>query len=572
MTQRRLLSPVLPLILLAALASCSSPAKPRARAAKAPVDAAKREHLTLRQLAAPLERAAAAWPLRDPAGTAAYNAAVADFTRALQLVTPVSDWSAPVCVRNGASSWEVSFDRSANPELGGLEWTPSVFEKLVPASEVPLKGYDKLVASQGAGFPVVLVVEDTDRIREKRSYRPGNGIYVPGTVVLEFGRPRTASEPVPVRMRILNTYDQTSVTFAGRKQPLARNVTAGIELSLNNAYIKKSGLKGLLRPDRRQEDAGLFGIDRHHRGRIPVVFVHGLQSDAHIWKNAANDIYANPDLAARIQPLFFLYPTGISVPGAAARLRDSITQYRKLFDPEKTDPAMDQMVLVGHSMGGLVSRLQVTDPGQTLRRSFFSRPPSEVPWITNAQARQIEAALVFTPRTDVSRAVFVAVPHRGSEIADWRLVRLFVRFIRLPGEIAQLATTALTQDSSIFNPALLSYHRLGIASVNMLSPGHPFLTALDELPVGVPFHTIVGDRGKGDFPDGSDGVVPHSSSILRGARSELVVPYGHGCTEKTETVTEITRILRQHAGLKNAPPAQPQPVSHKITAATKARR
>ena len=211
---------------------------------------------------------------------------------------------------------------------------------------------------------------------------------------------------------------------------------------------------------------------------------------------------------------------------------------------------MNRMILVGHSMGGILSRMQVIDSGEEFRKAFFNRPVEDVSWLTDDQAAKVKKALVFEAQPFVKRAVFITVPHRGSEVADMRLVRLAIRLIRLPGDALSLATQALKLDTSMLNPALLNYNLLGLRSVDMLSPGHPYFAALESRPILVPFHSIIGDRGRGDTPESSDGVVPYSSSHLKGAESELIVPYGHGCVEKPETVQEMLRILRLHARVR----------------------
>jgi hypothetical protein len=67
----------------------------------------------------------------------------------------------------------------------------------------------------------------------------------------------------------------------------------------------------------------------------------------------------------------------------------------------------------------------------------------------------------------------------------------------------------------------------------------------------VPFHSLIGDRGKGGFldhrkPTSSDGVVPYWSSHLQGARSEKIIPSGHWTQVHPLGMAEIRRILLEH--------------------------
>jgi hypothetical protein len=70
---------------------------------------------------------------------------------------------------------------------------------------------------------------------------------------------------------------------------------------------------------------------------------------------------------------------------------------------------------------------------------------------------------------------------------------------------------------------------------------------LDENVPGIPYHTIVGDRGRGDTPNSSDGVVPYWSSHLDGATSELVVPSHHSAHQNPQAIVEVRRILLLNA-------------------------
>jgi hypothetical protein len=145
------------------------------------------------------------------------------------------------------------------------------------------------------------------------------------------------------------------------------------------------------------------------------------------------------------------------------------------------------------------------------------------------------------------RVVFIAVPHRGSKLADIGLVQLAVRLIKLPTDTLGFITRAVTTGGLQFiNPELHRYRQLGLRSVDMLSPEHPYFAALERCPVTVPCHSIIGDRGKGPGPKCSDGVVPYESAHLPSAVSEVLVPHWHGCVEKPETVAEVLRILREH--------------------------
>lgn len=468
------------------------------------------------------------------------------FIMELQRRVHIHDWKMPIRIEGESGLWELHFDDHPPTAQGRPEWSPSVFDRLIPASAFKLEGYDQIATGTGAGAPFVFAFENIKELRAQRNFRPGNSAYAPGTIVLEFGKPQQAGYPTPVQCHMINTFQYRTLKLHGNTVQLAWNVTAAIESNLGNNYIQTNGLIGLLHPDKRVKDVGVFGISPYDPKKTPVIFVHGLDSSPAIWKNIVNEIYNSPDLNQRYQPLLFMYPTGLSVPASAAKMRLSIQQFRNKWDPDHNDLGFHKIVLVGHSMGGLLSRMQVIDSGDDLRKAFFAKPIAEIPWISAAERKKMDAGLNFKASPEVTRVVFVAVPHRGSKIADNSIVRLFVRLISLPTQAANLVKTALIEDQSLLNPALLNYHSLGMTSVDMLSPGHPFFAAIDRRPIKVPYHSIIGDRGKGIGNKSSDGAVPYWSSHVDRAESELIVPYAHSCTDKTEVVQEILRILRAH--------------------------
>lgn len=527
------------------LAACSSSSLPKVQVAKVQAGVPGGQGLQDDQLAGDLSKAAAS---AAAPGSGAYNAAVESFIMELQRRVSPREWRKPLKISGKGGAWEVSFHDRPASEQGRPEWSPGQFDSLTPSGKFNLERYEERASGPGVGMPFVLTLKDTKELRREREFRPNNGLYVPGTAVLEFGAPASRGRATPVRLRIYNSCDHRTAKVAGTVQTLAYDMTSAVEANLDNHYIRENGLLGLFRLDRRENDIGLFGLDVYDRGKIPVVFVHGLNSSPRIWAGAVNAIYADPWLSARYQPLLFIYPSGMAVPAAALRFRQSLLQFRKTWDPDGNDQAFDRMIVIGHSMGGLLTRLQVMDSGDCLRKAFFTRDITDIGWLTAQQKREAQAALVVKPLPFITRTVFIATPHRGSKIADKGVVRLLVRLIKLPANVTLTLTRAMTEGLDVINPALLKYNSLGLSSVDMLSPEHPYFNALEECGIAVPFHSIIGDRGKGPGPDCSDGAVPYSSAHLENAQSEKIVPYGHSCTMKRETVAEILRILKLHAG------------------------
>jgi hypothetical protein len=182
-------------------------------------------------------------------------------------------------------------------------------------------------------------------------------------------------------------------------------------------------------------------------------------------------------------------------------------------------------------MGGLLSRAQVSRVGP-------AEAEGVVPGVAELpEDSLVRRALVFEPRTDVSRTVFLFTPHRGSRLASNSLGAWGTRLIRLPdtliNEVGELLETLAGQ-----------YGGRLPTSIHGLSPDSPFLRVLDDTRPTVPTHSILGDRGRGDLANSSDGVVPFSSAHFPSAESEVVVPTGHGGIAHPDTVAELKRILK----------------------------
>jgi hypothetical protein len=140
--------------------------------------------------------------------------------------------------------------------------------------------------------------------------------------------------------------------------------------------------------------------------------------------------------------------------------------------------------------------------------------------------------------------IFVSTPHRGSQLALGPLAGFFASLIQLPVSVL----LGKREHSEILRSMRDDVRSAFVApanSIRFLRAKSPLLGAILKLPVSrsVPYHSIIGDRGKGNSPESTDGVVPYWSSHLEGADSEKIVPSGHGANENPEGIAEIRRIL-----------------------------
>ena len=133
-------------------------------------------------------------------------------------------------------------------------------------------------------------------------------------------------------------------------------------------------------------------------------------------------------------------------------------------------------------------------------------------------------------------------------MASGGIGRLAISLISLPLNVA----TALKDSVTEAELTRITGSKRLPNSVFGLQPNNPTFKALNSAPITVPYHSIIGDRGKGDSPKSTDGVVPYWSSHLDKAQSELIVPGPHGSTGLPQTIAELDRILRLHVGLNSA--------------------
>ena len=144
--------------------------------------------------------------------------------------------------------------------------------------------------------------------------------------------------------------------------PLETDLTTPLAYYLANANLQSLEYLGFLRATRLRAPLSSTCRDRINR-KIPVVLVHGLLSSPLTWVPAFNELQADPEIRKHFQFVFTFYPTGNPYIATAADLRRDLNQFRDDLDPQHKDAALDNMVFIGHSMGGLISKLMTVDSG-----------------------------------------------------------------------------------------------------------------------------------------------------------------------------------------------------------------
>ncbi|MGI9245005.1 MAG: alpha/beta fold hydrolase [Verrucomicrobiales bacterium] len=458
-----------------------------------------------------------------------YNFAV---SRIMEIIEEqgLTPWNQPVLCPSGASAdWVLEFN-SVGPHG---KFSPGDFE-ILPTDRYEFNG--KLVGERrfkpGIGAPVMV----SSSVRDYTKIDPfaqGKSIYYGLTAAVEFDGKRC-------KVVLKDPLKDETYQLDGHRYPLAADFQAPLALALAELDPRKAELAAMFNPSKHEGEARLARLQPYDPNKIPVLFIHGLSNSQATWVPMIETLRTDPVIRQKYQFWVFTYPTGAPYPVPAAALRRQLDQIRKQHPDHK------DMVVVGHSMGGMISRILITDSGMTLWDTAFERPPGEMGF-DEATRDTLSEWLIFKARPDISRVIYASASHRGSEGATNRLGRLGARLVGNPvpgdeisGEVAA-ATRSGGKRGRIPN------------SIDVLDPDSPFLLAVDTLPPkpGIPYHSLIGDRGKGGNldrtkPESSDGIVPYWSSHMDGAESELIIPSEHWTILEPEGIAEVNRILHLH--------------------------
>jgi pimeloyl-ACP methyl ester carboxylesterase len=460
-----------------------------------------------------------------------YNTACCEL--ALLLQSNRDFWDRTSTVQSAHHVYHLHFAAGSNR---AETWDPAYFDFLRTPKK--LRPTDSNETLQRTGWGGVLL--GVHKPPEPRKYfLPRDGLAVAVTAVVDFHR--SSSQQADVHDATLSLYrpaERDKVELANVERPLAADLAAPTGYYPNPML---AGLYAMMRPGSFEDRAGLYMLEPYDPNQIPVVFIHGLLSIPQMWRPTIDAIQSDPKLRGRFQFWVFAYPTGDPIILSALRLRQSLARVYQLY------PRTKGMVLIGHSMGGIVARLQSVNSERVLWNGVFGDDAARL-YATLPTDSLAKRALIFDANPRVKRIVFICVPHRGSNLATSWIGSIGISLIRLPKAIIGQAEQVLLA------PALKSigYKRLP-TGINGLSPRNPLLHSLDTVPIKAPYYSIIGDRGRGDSPNSSDGVVPYWSSHLDGAQSELIVPGPHGSFALPQTIAELKRILRLDLAASNEP-------------------
>ena len=439
------------------------------------------------------------------------------------------------------AGWDIDSELSALrlPHDGTLP------EELLPATSLKFSGLRNVYRRDGFGADLVAVMPKP---------APASSAEVPYqetrfpvvTALIRFeGKSLTEVLATQQLMIVLaDPYRNASISMAGRELPVAANFTAGYGLWLARSGFGVQALRtlfgraeGIARPQ-------VHLMQPYDPAKRTIVMLHGLASSPEAWINVANELMGDEQLRRRYQIWQVYYPSNAPLAANNLAIRQALDATLAHFDPSARAAASNEMVLIGHSMGGVLSRLMVSNASTTLLDAI-----TEEYNLKGKKAEKVRAGLApyleFSAMPQVNRAIFIAAPHRGTSFANHKVARWIANLVTLPitmldqfsdavGSLAQLDTGS-SEPLRIPN------------SIDNLSDKDPFVRLVADLPISpqVRYYSIMGN----DTPDlplleSNDGVVPYASAHLDGAQSEKVIPSWHSVQESPQAILEIRRILR----------------------------
>lgn len=442
--------------------------------------------------------------------------------------------------------------------INGRKITDDLYQlggDVVPAEEIEPDELKERITIAGLGVPLVRIMP-----MSQGTVLPGmvkfkhHGTVSSITALMEFPQ-QSNTRP---RLHFLKRLSHETFRIKRLEYTLSADFSAAIEMYWALTHIKKNRWLGMLYPQELRDVTGLVCMEEYDPHKIPIILTHGIMSEASTFDNLVNRLMAEPEIRKSYQFWYFNYPTGVAWTISSAAYRRSLKAIRQQLDPQKRNKNWDNMVVIGHSMGGLITRYsQSVEPWKILEngvqtknlglKRFLDEKYIQTP-IPDQRLEAFRAQYFFRP-LKAGMVIYLATPHRGAPMAKYRIVNVLMSMVKLPQQLINIAT--LQQDNVLMNPRQLT---TWFTSGKQLAPDSYSIKGLNRLAVrAVPTHSIIGDRGRGNTPRSSDGVVPYWSSHISWG-TETIVPADHSVQDVPETAHRLCELLRAYA--KKNPPVK----------------
>ena len=438
-----------------------------------------------------------------------------------------------------------SFDLDSDP--GSFHYGGYGLTHFVPLADLKIRGLRNRYRRPGIGAALAaqVVVEGNSQVDKWIPPRA----KVPVTAFVRLDDPRQGINVGAVHGRIeLYDVDETpDVAIGDYIVPLEFETSSTLAYRLEGSPLWDFEILGFRRGDFRlfptKDNTGLFMLHPYHPGRIPVVFVHGTASSPARWAEMANELTGDSLIGRNYQLWYFIYNTGNPIPYSAMRLREALRTVVADVDPQGADPALQRMVVIGHSQGGLLTKMTEVDSGSRFWDNVSNIPFAQAK-MNDVTREMLRKTMFVEPLPFVKSLIFICTPHRGSFLADNFLGNIARKLVNIPATI-----TKTTLELAKLNPVGAFKTAVTIpTSIDNMKWSNPFLKTLASLPIapGVHAHSIIAVKGDGPPEKGDDGVVAYSSAHIDGVDSEFIVRSGHSTQSTPETIEEVRRILYEH--------------------------
>jgi hypothetical protein len=423
--------------------------------------------------------------------------------------------------------------------------------KFVSVDDFEIRGFRNRYRKVGIGAALSARLEGADSKGASEWIPPK--AKVPITAFVRIEQPRQALDGGESKgtIELYNVDEIPAVRIGEYSVPLDFDPSVSLAYRLESAPVWDFEIAGFRKGNfllsGMKDEGDLFFLNPYRSGRIPVVLVHGTASSPARWAEMANEFLGDPRVASRYQFWVFIYNSGNPIALSSMYLREGLEKAVRELDPSGKDPSLRQMVVIGHSQGGLLTKMTVVESGSRFWDARFKVPFEEanLPAETKDLLRR---GMFVKPLPFVKRVIFIATPHQGSFLAENFLGKIARKLVSLPGTL-----TTMGKQLTTLNPAMAGTTGWRIpTSIDNMDWSNPFLRTLASLPIaeGVKAHSIIAVKGDRPPEKGNDGVVRYTSAHIQGAESELVVRSAHSCQSNPRTIEEVRRILYEHAGVQ----------------------
>lgn len=448
--------------------------------------------------------------------------------------------------------------------------------ELIPASSLSFAGLRNVYQRDGFGAELVSVVADKSAVIDPADKQQADeAVHLDGAATAKQGKssqiaPQYSEVPYSsmtlllhfegenlaqvlsthdVSLTVHDPYRDSHFLVQGSRVPLAANFTAGYGLWLARSDFSRESLRTLLGRGPGLSRPHLYLMQPYDPHRRILLMLHGLASSPEAWVNVANEILGDETLRRNYQVWQVYYPTNMPLAANRTSIYHTVMGALRHFDPQGVAPASRDIVLIGHSMGGVLARLLVSSSGDNIWQWFEKAYPVTAERVVKLQGRK-RATFYFEPMPGVNRAIFIAAPHRGTDIAAGRLGRWFASLVSIPltllANVDNMAS-ALARGKDERPGSTKPLHIPN--SIENLSATDSFVQVASALQISpdVKYHSIIAKANpNAPLADSDDGLVPYLSAHLEGAQSEAVIISGHSVQENGHAILEIRRILHEH--------------------------